>query len=80
MQKILISASFDRLRSSDVRFLEEASKLGAVEVLLWSDAAVERQLGKPPAFPEKGAAIFSRAHSVRHFGDDHRLAVSGFDR
>ena len=34
-----------------MRFLEEASKLGAVHVLLWSDEVVAAVTGKPPKFP-----------------------------
>ncbi len=48
---VLVSGSFDDLRSRHVRFLDEASKLGNVHVLLWSDDWVQRSSGKPPKFP-----------------------------
>lgn len=51
MKIILVSGSFDNIGSRDVRFLEEASKLGALCVRLWSDATVERLEGQPPRFP-----------------------------
>jgi cytidyltransferase-like protein len=53
MPKVIVTGSFDDLRSRHVRFLEEASQLGSVTVLLWSDAAVEAMEGTPPKFPLK---------------------------
>ena len=52
MKRVAVSASFDDLRSPQVRFLEEAAKLGNVSVLLWSDAAVRAATGKAPKFPQ----------------------------
>ncbi len=49
--RVVLAGPFDDLRSSHVRLLHEASKLGAVRVLLWSDEAIRRQLGRPPKFP-----------------------------
>ncbi len=51
-RRIQVLGSFDDLRLPDVRFLQEASRLGAVEVSLLSDEAVEKITGTPPAFPE----------------------------
>lgn len=48
---VAVSGSFDNIQSRDVRFLEEAAKLGPLCVRLWSDATVERLEGKPPRFP-----------------------------
>ncbi len=53
VRKVVVSGSFDDLRSRHVRLLEEASKLGALHVLLWSDETVLALDGKPPAFPEQ---------------------------
>ncbi len=50
-KQVIVSDSFDDLRSGDLRFLEEASKLGEVTVLLWPDDVVRRFTGKPPKFP-----------------------------
>jgi len=51
MKAVVAVGAFDNLRSQDVRFLEEASKLGAVHVLLWSDEMVAALTGKRPKFP-----------------------------
>ncbi|MFA6562940.1 MAG: adenylyltransferase/cytidyltransferase family protein [Verrucomicrobiia bacterium] len=52
MKRIAVSASFDDLRSPQVRFLEESARLGDVSVLLWSDEMVRSVTGKDPKFPE----------------------------
>ncbi len=51
MNQVIVSGSFDDIRSRQVRLLQEASRLGPVRVLLWSDAVVSRLAGKPPRFP-----------------------------
>lgn len=51
MKTVAVCGAFDNLRSRDVRFLEEAGKLGAVHVLLWSDEMVAALTGKLPKFP-----------------------------
>lgn len=51
MSPILVSASFDDLRSPGIRLLHAASQLGPVHVLLWDDEVVQRLDGKPPKFP-----------------------------
>ncbi len=51
-KQVVVSGSFDDLRSRHIRFLQEAAKLGELTVLLWDDAAVRRQTGAPPKFPE----------------------------
>ncbi|MBT3296088.1 MAG: adenylyltransferase/cytidyltransferase family protein [Verrucomicrobia bacterium] len=53
MTTVVISASFDNARSPDYRFAEEAAKLGALTVLLWSDAAVRTATGADPKFPQE---------------------------
>lgn len=50
-RSVIVSGAFDNLRSRHLRFLEEASRLGAVTVVLTPDAAVERLTGGPPKFP-----------------------------
>ncbi len=52
MNTVVVTGSFDNLRSRHIRFLEEAAKVGSLHVLLWSDAAVAASTGKPPKFPE----------------------------
>lgn len=53
MGKVAVSGSFDDLCSRHVRLLDEASKLGGVHVLLWSDEIVRSLEGKDPKFPQE---------------------------
>jgi cytidyltransferase-like protein len=48
---VIVSGGFDDIRSRDLRFLEEASRLGELTVLLWPDAALQTRTGRPPKFP-----------------------------
>jgi cytidyltransferase-like protein len=50
-ERVYVSGGFDILNSRQVRFLEEASKLGEVTVLLWADELIRRFEGKLPKFP-----------------------------
>lgn len=52
MKKVIVSGSFDDMRSGHVRFLQESSRLGDVNVLLWSDDVVRAVDGKAPRFSE----------------------------
>jgi cytidyltransferase-like protein len=52
MKQVFITGSFDNLRSPEMRFLDEASRLGPLTVLLWSDERFSRQTGKAPKFPQ----------------------------
>jgi cytidyltransferase-like protein len=49
-KQVVVSGAFDDIRSRDLRFLEEASKLGELSVLLWPDAALQKLTGKAPKF------------------------------
>jgi len=40
MNKVVVIGSFDNIHSHHVRFLQEASRLGSLRVLLWSDDAI----------------------------------------
>jgi cytidyltransferase-like protein len=51
MQRVFVTGSFDDLRSSHIRFLEMASRLGEVHAWLWPDESVRALTGKPPKFP-----------------------------
>ncbi len=51
MNLVPILGVFDDLRSSHVRFLEEAAKLGDVEVELYTDEALEAGGSPPPKYP-----------------------------
>ena len=48
---VVVSGSFDDMRSRQLRFLEEASRLGPLTVLLWPDVTVRKITGKSPKFP-----------------------------
>jgi cytidyltransferase-like protein len=48
--QVVVAGAFDDLQARQIRFLEEASKLGEVSVLLWSDQLVERFTGAMPKF------------------------------
>ena len=50
-KQIVVSGGFDDIRARDLRFLEEAAKLGELTVLLWPDAMLEKLTGRPPKFP-----------------------------
>jgi cytidyltransferase-like protein len=52
MLEVFVSGVFDDLRSRDVRFLQEASRLGNLTVILWSDESVSRLDGRLPEFPQ----------------------------
>jgi len=56
--QVIASGSFDNLRTPHVRFLHEASRLGPVHLLLWSDAVVRAVEGKEPKFPEEERLYF----------------------
>jgi len=50
---VVVTGSFDDFNSQYVRLLEEASKLGEVHVLLWSDETVHALEGHSPKFPQE---------------------------
>ncbi len=67
MRNIFVSGSFDNVHSRHIRLLEESSRLGALTVCLWSDAAVEQVDGKPPKFPlEERLYILNAIRYVDH--------------
>jgi cytidyltransferase-like protein len=64
MNNIVVIGSFNNIKSRDVRFLDEASKLGELTVLLWSDNLFEQLEGKKPEFPQIERKYF--IESVRY--------------
>jgi len=72
-KKIAVSCPFDDIRSRDLRFLEEAAKLGELTVLLWPDATLQKRTGKPLKFPLVERQYFANAvrcvHRVLEAGD-----------
>jgi cytidyltransferase-like protein len=49
--QVVVEASLDNLRACDVRFLEEAARIGPLHVRVPSDRLVEQLTGSPPLFP-----------------------------
>ncbi|MBN2508510.1 MAG: adenylyltransferase/cytidyltransferase family protein [Verrucomicrobia bacterium] len=86
MKTVVVPGVFDDIRSGHVRFLEEAAKLGAVTVLLRSDAAVQERLGRPPKLPQAERhyvlGAIRHVHRVRvvhgHWPEDTLPDVAGF--
>jgi cytidyltransferase-like protein len=60
-KSVIVSGGFDDIKSRDLRFLEEASKLGELIVLLWPDALLEKVTGKAPKFPLAERSYFLNA-------------------
>lgn len=58
---VFVTGSFDDLRSRHVRLLEEASKIGPVHILLWSDDTVRYLSGTAPKLTEAERLYFVRA-------------------
>ena len=61
MSGVVVSGSFDDLKSRHMRFLQEAAKLGPVHVLLWADEVVQALKGRPPKFPQAERQYFVNA-------------------
>lgn len=61
MNNLVVTGRFDHLRSRQVRFLQEASKLGRVHALLWSDEVTTALQGKAPKFPLAERLYFLQA-------------------
>ena len=57
----MASGGLDDITSRDIRFLEEAAKLGELTVLLWPDAVLEEVIGKPLKFSLAERSYFLNA-------------------
>lgn len=51
LKQVIIAGGFDDIKSCDLLFLEAASKLGELTVLLWPDSILEKLNGRAPKFP-----------------------------
>jgi len=60
-RQVVVAGGFDDIRSSHLRFLEEAARYGELTVLLWPDQTVRELTGKPPIFPEAERLYFLNA-------------------
>ena len=64
MSKVIVTGSFDNLRSRQVRLLEEAARLGDLQVLLYSDAFERALNGGEVRFPQAERQYF--VQSIRY--------------
>ena len=64
MKTVVVTGSFNNIQSWDIRFLEEAAKIGPLHILLWSDDAYQQLKGRKPEFPQEERQCF--LESVRH--------------
>jgi cytidyltransferase-like protein len=74
---VVVTGGFDDFKSRHVRFLEEASKLGDVHVLLWSDETTRALEGRPPKFPQEERLYLVQAN---RYVKDVRLVTGQVDR
>src|SRR5207244_3068552 len=76
--QVFVSGSFDDLRERELRFLEEASKLGELTVFLWPDETIQNSTGKPPKFPlEERLYVLNAVRYVGHVTVDPDLPLDG---
>jgi cytidyltransferase-like protein len=59
---VVVTGDFDDFKSHHVRLLEEASKLGDVHVLLWSDETAQALEGRSPKFPQQERCYLLRTN------------------
>lgn len=59
--RVIVSGAFDDIRARDLRFLQEAARLGEVTVLLWPDKTVEQFTGKAAKFLLEERSYFLNA-------------------
>ena len=56
-KQVVVSGGFDDIKSRDLRFLEEASKLGQLTVALWPDATLQKLTGSRRNFHSRSGFI-----------------------
>jgi cytidyltransferase-like protein len=64
MKTVVVAGSFNNIKSQDIRFLQEASRFGSVNVFLWSDNLFQQIEGRNPDFPQVERQYF--LESVRY--------------
>lgn len=62
-KKVVVTGAFDNVRSRDLRFLQEAAKLGELSIILWPDETIQKLTGKLPKFPLAERQYFLNAVS-----------------
>ena len=81
----VVFGGFDDMRSRDIRFLQEAARLGPLHVLLAGDERLRRETGRDPKFPQAERLYFLEAiryvtgvHLIEGSADPHALtSVAG---
>ena len=58
---VVVCGGFDNMRSPQVRFLQEAARLGPLHVSLWSDATIGAVTGAQPKFPQAERLYYLQA-------------------
>jgi cytidyltransferase-like protein len=58
---VVVCGGFDNMRSPQVRFLQEAARLGRLRVSLWSDEAIYTMTGAQPTFPQAERLYYLQA-------------------
>jgi len=77
-KQVVVSGGFDDIQSRDLRFLEEAARLGELSVLLWPDRTLHKLTGKAPKFPLAERLYFLNAVRYVSRGIEADASV-GFD-
>ena len=77
MDNVVVYGGFDDIRSHDIRFLHEASRLGTLHVFLLNDDSIRLTTGKAPKFPESERIYFlesirfvHKLHLVNQLSDE----------
>jgi cytidyltransferase-like protein len=60
-KQVIVAGGFDDLKARELRFLEEAAKLGDLTVLLWTDDMIQQRTGHAPKFPLQERRYFLNA-------------------
>ena len=68
---IVVCGAFDNLRSPDIRFLQEAARLGPLHVLLFSDTLCQALTDAAPKFPQAERLYYLQA--VRYVEKVHLI-------
>ena len=65
-KRVVVCGGFDDIRSSDIRFLQEAARFGLLYVLLVDDESIRSATGRDPKFPESERVYFLQAIRFVH--------------
>ena len=81
---VIVSGAFDDIRSSHLRLLQEASRIGRLHVLLWSDSLCTSLTGESPKFPAderryvlQAIRFVDQVLPLEHLPDADALPVGG---